>query len=540
MGRMGHRSRMGIAAVSLALVGLLALWAAHGPARVAEGVPGLVAGWTLATSGILAWGVARWSRIGPLLIGAAFAWFIPDLSTCLNVEPFSHRCLRMDGIAEVSSALRWAWLGIVASAVVTFPEGRAATVSRRLAVTAAAMAAAALPVWPDPARAALAVLLVAGPLWLQTRPGRDGGLEGLAAPLAGTALAIGLILPADVVYGLDGSVILTSAILIAGIVAVDRRRAALTPDRAVELGPALAGALGDPGFRVAFRAPGRESWLDAEGAAIDAPVAPPGMESSTIERDGQVIAVITHDPQTLSDPLVRTPVEKAVELAAHNVRLRADLDAQLLELDTSRRRLVDAGLREREALGEQVQGDVLRRLELLRQDVDLAANGPLPANGQVRLELAAAQIEVARSEIQDLASGLYPAALATVGLAGALDDLARRSPVKIALDVPAGSTGGPDVDATIYFVCAEALANAARHAKASLVRVAVRSSGGAIAISVADDGTGGADPVAGSGIRGLQDRVEAIGGVLTIESVPGVGTRLAATIPVNREALAPS
>jgi signal transduction histidine kinase len=536
MRRIPARSRLGIAAVAFVLLGLLALWAAHGPARIADGVPGLVAGWALGASGIAAWSVAPWSRVGPLLAAAGLAWFIPDLATCLNVEPFSHRCLRLDAIAEVSSALRWAWLGIVASAVVTFPEGRADTLSRQLAVGVATVAALALPIWPDPARGVMAVLLVAGPLWLLTRPGQVGGPEGLAAPLAGTTLAAGLILPAGLSYGSDGSVILASVVLLVGVTAVARRRASFTIDRAVELGTALAGALGDPGFRVAFREPGRESWMDADGAAIDAPVTPQGMESTTIERDGQVVAVITHDPQTLSDPLVRIPVERAVELAAHNARLRADLDAQLRALDSSRRRLVDAGLREREALGEQVQGDVLRRLDALQKDIDMATIEPLQGDAKARLGQAAAQIKVARTEIEDLASGLYPATLATTGLAGALADLARRSPVGVALDIPPGSTGGPDVDATLYFVCAEALANVARHAKASRVNVTVASPGDALAITVTDNGTGGASPGLGSGLRGLQDRVEAMGGVLTIDSLRGAGTRLAATIPVSREA----
>ena len=539
MGRIDDRSRLGIAAVALVFFGLVVLWAAHGPARIADGMPGLVAGWTLAGSGLVAASVAPWSRVGPLLVAAALAWFIPDLATCLNVEPISHRCLRLDGIAELSSWLGWAWLGIMAIAVVTFPEGRADTMSRRLAVTGAAILALALPFWPEPARVAIAVFLVAGPLWLLARAGQESGLEALAAPLAGITLAVGLILPADLVYGLDGSVILASVVLLVGVTAVARRRASLTTDRAVELGTALADALGDPGFRVAVRAPDGASWLDTGGTTIDPPVRPAGMESTAIEQDGQAVAIITHDPLTLSDPLVRAPVVKAVELAAHNARLRADLDAQLRELEASRRRLVDAGLREREALGEQVQGDVLRRLDVLRQDVDQASNGPLPPESRARLEQAAAQIDVASADIQDLASGLYPAALATAGLAGALSDLARRSPVEVALDVPAGSTGGPDVDATIYFVCAEALANAARHAVASLVRVVVTVQDNVLAITVTDDGTGGADPGQGSGLRGLQDRVEAIGGMLTIDSSPGAGTRLAATIPANREARGP-
>ena len=539
MSRIARGSELAVLAVAFILVGLLVLWVAHGPARVADGLPGLVAAWALAASGLLALGIAPWSRIGPLLVVAALAWFIPDLATCLNVEPLSHRCLRLDGVAGIASVLGWAWLGIVASAVLTFPAGHADTFSRQIGVVVATVLVVALHAWPEPARAVAVALLVAGPLWLMTRSG-DEGSERLAPPLAGTTLAVGLALPVGPSYGLDAAVVVASLLLLAGVTAVARRRASLTADRAVELGAALAGVLGDPGFRLVVRAPGADAWLDAGGRAVAQPSEPMGMGSTKIERDGQVVAVITHDPATLSNPEIRAAVEKAVELEAHNIRLRADLDGQLREMAASRRRLVDAGLREREALGQQVEADVLARLERLLREVHAAAEDGLPDNRQARLGQAEAQVEVARAEIQDLARGLYPATLASGGLAGALADLTRRSPVPVLLDVAVGPTVGSDVDATIYFVCAEALANAARHSHASSVRVEVRSSGDTVTATVEDDGIGGADPDQGSGLRGLRDRVEAVGGVLVVESVPGTGTRSAATIPVNREARGPT
>ena len=441
----------------------------------------------------------------------------------------------MAEFAEVPSALRWAWLAFFACAVLTFPSGRPDTAAERVGVAGAGLVALTLHVTAELGLVAMVVLLMAGTVWRATRRTQEEGPEALTAVLAGTTLAVGLLMPADVAYGLDASVILASAMLLVGVTAIARRRASLTADRAVELGPALADALGDPRFHVAIRAPDREQWLDTSGRAVDPPISADGTEVTTIERNGRVLALITHDPAT-SDPQIRTAVVKAVELAAHNARLRADLDVQLGELDSSRRRLLDAGLREREELGDQLQRDVLARLDRLKEEVDKAATVQTDADVMVRIEQAGAQVELARAEILELARGLYPSTLASAGLVGALTDLALRSPIEVAMDVPAGTTGGIDVDATIYFLCAEALANAARHAKASHLRIAVRPSGDALAVSVSDDGIGGADPDRGSGIRGLQDRVEAIGGALTIESVPGAGTRLAATIPCNREA----
>ena len=149
---------------------------------------------------------------------------------------------------------------------------------------------------------------------------------------------------------------------------------------------------------------------------------------------------------------------------------------------------------------------------------------------------AAEQLEVARGEIRDLASGLFPRALTTDGLATALQDLSHRSTVPVDIEVPGGVSAGPEVDATIYFVCAETLANAARHARASQIRLRVGVHDEAITAVVEDDGIGGADLDGGTGLRGLRDRVEALDGTLDLASEPGMGTRLAVTIPVSREA----
>jgi signal transduction histidine kinase len=351
--------------------------------------------------------------------------------------------------------------------------------------------------------------------------------DALAAPIAGAVLATGMLMGPTFAGALDGSVVLAAVILLVGVTAVARRRELITADRAVGLGSALAGALADPQFRVAIRAPDGAGWLDTAGNDVEQPEM---LETSTrIERDGQLIAVITHDPATLADPQVEEAVMTAIELAAHNVRLRADLAGQLRELEASRRRLVDAGLREREALGTQVEGDVLERMTALQDELGSALVAD--PDGAAGIARAAAGLDAARTEIQDLARGLYPASLAAAGLAEALADLARRSPMEVTLDVASDATGGSAVDATVYFVCAEALANAARHAQASLVRVTVRATGGALTAIVTDDGIGGADPSLGSGLRGLRDRVDAMGGTLEVRSVAGEGTRLEASIP---------
>jgi signal transduction histidine kinase len=153
---------------------------------------------------------------------------------------------------------------------------------------------------------------------------------------------------------------------------------------------------------------------------------------------------------------------------------------------------------------------------------------------------ATQRLATARQDIADLSQGLYPRALGEVGLEEALRQLAAGSAQQVEIEMAEGTseTGDAVVDASIFFFCAEALTNAARHAPAASVRVTLSGLDGAIRVTISDDGPGGADPSGGSGLRGLRDRVEAIGGTVRIDSARGAGTRLEATFPVGPEARA--
>jgi len=158
------------------------------------------------------------------------------------------------------------------------------------------------------------------------------------------------------------------------------------------------------------------------------------------------------------------------------------------------------------------------------------------SDGAATTEIAALETELgaARRELGEFAQGVHPTVLAEQGLLPALQTLADRSaiPVELAGDAPALA---PPVEAAIFFVCSEALANATKHAQATSVRVALRQGDGQVVLEVEDDGVGGADPACGSGLRGLADRVLALGGRLSVESPPGGGTRLEAAVPSERD-----
>ena len=140
------------------------------------------------------------------------------------------------------------------------------------------------------------------------------------------------------------------------------------------------------------------------------------------------------------------------------------------------------------------------------------------------------------ADLHQLAEGLHPAELDD-GLDAALTALAERSPVPVDLDVRVDGLQSNDVTAAAYYVCAEALANVAKHAGATFVHVQVERRRGELTVVVVDDGAGGAEPAKGSGLRGLTDRVEALGGTLTVRSPTGAGTRLTAELPLGRPSL---
>ena len=137
-----------------------------------------------------------------------------------------------------------------------------------------------------------------------------------------------------------------------------------------------------------------------------------------------------------------------------------------------------------------------------------------------------------QDDLREMARGFHPALLAQGGLEPALKTLARRSAVPVELDLRARTRLPERVEVAAYYVVAEALTNAARHARASVVQVETETAEGVLQLWIRDDGTGGADPDRGSGLVGLKDRVEALGGTITVQSPVGAGTALHVELPL--------
>ena len=146
----------------------------------------------------------------------------------------------------------------------------------------------------------------------------------------------------------------------------------------------------------------------------------------------------------------------------------------------------------------------------------------------------------ALDDLQEIARGIHPAILSKGGLAPALRALAHRSPIPVNLELAADTRLPEPIEVAAYFVASEALANAAKHSEASRIDVLLAERDGRLLLSVRDDGVGGADPTRGSGLVGLIDRVEALGGSISVDSRGGSGTQITTELPVEVESRQPA
>jgi signal transduction histidine kinase/uncharacterized protein YhfF len=226
--------------------------------------------------------------------------------------------------------------------------------------------------------------------------------------------------------------------------------------------------------------------------------------------------------------------DDAAALAALHERIAAEVDRRRAEVQ-SRTRVVEAADETRRRLGRDIHDGAQQRLVALVQRLDLARRALDRGDAAQAADLLAQAREQgseAGQELRELAHGLHPAGLADRGLDAALRLLAARSPLPLEIcEIPERRL--PDaVEVTVYYLVSEALTNAVKHAGATRLEVRAAQRGWTLSVEIADDGAGGASAEEGSGLRGLADRVRALGGTLEVESPPGAGTRLTADIPL--------
>jgi signal transduction histidine kinase len=523
---MGRRPRL-LFLLAAVVLGLASEAVAYGWDEPHLWVPDLFVGWVLIGSGLVVW--SRWERrgAGALMACVGTAWFAGGFSSYLL---YLHR-------------------GPLVHLLVAYPGARPRSRLDRTAVVLGYATAVAWPLWrSDQVSLVLCLLLVAvagrgyrhavGRL----RRARLASLlatAGVAAALAGGAAAR-LAFPAG--DAAEPALLVYEATLcLAAVYLVRELRVgtgASVADLVVELGEtrssslrhALARALGDPGLEVGYWRAGRRAYFDHEGAVVAMPLPDTGRAATFLADQGRPVAVLVHDSAVLADEMLITALSTATGLAASNAALQAEVEGQLDELSASTRRLLAVAGEERRRLESRLRAGPERRLGLLADALELA----LPqARGETRDQLARAHAHLigALAELRELAHGLHPRLLSDDGLAGAIRALGDHSRAPVVLTLRPTPRASREVEATVYFVCAEALANVAKYAPASRVTVALGDADGRLTVEVADDGVGGADATRGSGLRGLADRVEALGGTLSVDSPAGGGTRVRAEIP---------
>jgi len=525
------------------VLGLAAEQVAFGWGDSGRWIPDLAVGWCFIGCGLVASARRPESRTGALLAATGFAWFAGN---------FSHTHF---GVVNWAAAhALYLYRGPLVHLVIGYPTGRA---SSRLTRTMVAVGylAAMTPMWrSEIGTFVLSALLVgvASRAYLQSvgasRRGRLLALRaagGLSLVFSATAAAR-LALPASVasppsLLATEATLVAIAIGLAAGLLSASWERASVT-DLVVELGEdrsgtfrdGLARALGDPSLEIGYWLAGSDSFVDSEGRSMSLPDGRSGRSVTLVERDSQPVAVLIHDPAVLADPGLIEAVSSAARLAASNARLQAEVQARVDELMASRRRILEAGDEERRRLERRLHEGAERRLTTLGQTLSLARreSRSVSATTSERLDRAQSQVAGTLEDLRELARGLHPRDLTELGLEPALARLAERSEVPVELSVE--DEGLPsEVKAAAYFLCSEGLVNIEKHASATCAVVSLKLRPDVLLVEVVDDGVGGADLSRSSGLRGLADRVEVLGGSLTIDSAPGDGTRLADEIPLG-------
>jgi signal transduction histidine kinase len=226
-------------------------------------------------------------------------------------------------------------------------------------------------------------------------------------------------------------------------------------------------------------------------------------------------------------------LEKFTELLATaiaNAESRSELAASL-------RRIVAASDQARRRIERDLHDGTQQRLVSLALAARTAEADVAAGRGDLRAGLAriAAGLADAVAELQELSRGIHPAALSGHGLGPALRALARRSAVPVDLDITGNARCPEPIEVAAYYVASEALANTMKHAQASHAEISLSTRHGSLLLSIRDDGVGGADPARGSGLAGLTDRVEALGGSIHLHSTAGAGTHITVDLPLNYE-----
>jgi signal transduction histidine kinase len=296
-----------------------------------------------------------------------------------------------------------------------------------------------------------------------------------------------------------------------------------------ELRDALASALGDPSLELAFWDEPSAAYVDAAGGTIELPATGSGRAATEVSVGRRPVGAIVYDETLIADPEPVQSAGRVIAAALDRERLTAELRASRERLRASRARVVTAADTERRRIARDLHDSLQTRLVLLAVKAH-ALRSDVSAHDEA--EQLESGLQTAIVELRGLVQGVLPAVLAERGLYAAVEELADRMPLPVTLELDSRRTPlPPPVESAGYFVVSEALTNAVKHAHAHELGLRIERTDGHLAIEVRDDGLGGAHVGTGNGLRGMADRVEALDGRLSVESLPGSGTCILAEVP---------
>jgi signal transduction histidine kinase len=517
-------------------------------------------------SGVLAWWRRPFSRLGPLMLLLGFTMALTPLQW--SSQPVLHSIGHVIDMVPAAMFLH---------VFLAFPAGRLTSPAERLLVATGYVGTLGLQV--------VKIMLGANPASVfavvdQAEAGN--AVEGVQLSLVVFCLLVGTVVlyrrhpevvrsyrrPAALVVDVFGLALIMLAVLyVAGLLAwpmveiirlityaslglapiaflfalLDIRLARgdvaellveLQSDPTADLQAPLARALRDPSLRLSYWLPEFDSWADQRGEPTPGPHPDDQRAIRILHREDQPMAALTFDRALEDEHELLDAVLAAAGIALENGRLRAELRARMQELQGSRVRVLEASRQERQRLERDLHDGAQVRLVALSLELALIGEDPTTVPDlKARLQDARNTVMSSLAELRDVARGIYPAVLSGHGLAVALESLAAGAPVRVHLVVELEQRPVEAVEVAVYYVVSEALANIGKHSSANTAEVRVRRSGSMVDVEVCDDGVGGAEPSGGSGLRGLADRVEALGGRLTVVSRAHGGTRVHAEIP---------
>jgi signal transduction histidine kinase len=521
------------------VLGVVALVELQGSENVGLTVADGFTGLSLLTGGAIIERTRRERALGWLLVSAGLAWFVPDVVGLASGVP-----------SDVVGPLLVLHRGLLAHAFLTFPSGRARNSFARVLV-GAAYPLAMVPglwsgVWPTLTCSVLLACLLGFSAGWQRRSSWGSADLGTAMGCLfwSVVAALSLIRGSDPTPGSEHALLLTYeatllAVATAFVVGVAAQaRLSRVTDLVVELGASQSGglagrlswALDDPLLQVGYWSAATHRFVDANGSEIH-PQTRPGRALSIVrDQANEPVAVLVHDEGLLDDPVLRSALEAAASLSLVHATLQTELRATLEETEESRRRLLRTADDEREQLEARLQAGAAGTLARLGNVIAEAASTATGLATGARIAASSDTLGRTLEDLARLAHGLNPRRLVDLGLNEALRQLTTSCPVPVHVDLDEVEAS-PAARTCIYFVCSEALANVAKHAPRATCHVSLRQRGSLLALTVEDDGPGGASLQTGSGLAGLADRVETLGGSLSLTSSAGEGTRLSAIIP---------